>query len=204
VLIDACVARSFAVIGWTEQLLAVVGGCIQVADGVHGMHPEDPSELRGIRDALQRQAESAGLGSGLAGRALSGVLGLDLMLALHPPQLEILQLADSELTLAVRLQSRHPADREWRISMGARSRRLDAGEAASIAIASTRSLGFASDDDDALVLWKALTGSDGSQTRDLMHRAVDQGLATDADARALYDVLQTDDLHTLGGPPWKP
>jgi hypothetical protein len=48
-LIDASVARSFAVIGWTGHLLSLVGATILVADGVHGQHPDDPSELRGIR-----------------------------------------------------------------------------------------------------------------------------------------------------------
>lgn len=65
-LIDASVARSFAVIGWTRHLIQVTGGTILVADGVHGTEPEDPSELRGIRAALQRQADQADPGSGLA------------------------------------------------------------------------------------------------------------------------------------------
>jgi len=100
------------------------------------------------------------------------------------------------------LQSRDDADREWRRSLGAKARRLDAGEAATIAIARERSLGFASDDDDALVLWQALAGNPGLRTVDLMHRVVDAGLVADADGRALYDTLQSDDLHNLGGPPW--
>jgi hypothetical protein len=67
-LVDASVARSFAVIGWAHRLLEVCGGTILVADGVHGQHPGDPSELRSIRAALQRQADQAGPGSGLASR----------------------------------------------------------------------------------------------------------------------------------------
>jgi len=59
-LVDASVARSFAVIGWTHRLLEVCSGTILVADGVHGQHPGDPSELRSIRAALQRQADQAG------------------------------------------------------------------------------------------------------------------------------------------------
>jgi hypothetical protein len=75
VLVDASVARSFAVIGWTRHLLQLSGGTILVADGVHGADPDDPSELRRIRRALQREADGAGLGSGRASRALSAVQG---------------------------------------------------------------------------------------------------------------------------------
>ncbi len=74
---DPSVARSFAVVGWTRHLLQLSGGTILVADGVHGAEPDDPSELRRIREALQRQADDAGLGSGRSSRALSAVPGLD-------------------------------------------------------------------------------------------------------------------------------
>jgi len=42
-LVDSSVARSFAVIGWTRQLLQLGGGSILVADGVHGQQPGDPA-----------------------------------------------------------------------------------------------------------------------------------------------------------------
>lgn len=144
----------------------------------------------------------AGLGSGIGGRALSAAQRLDVMLALGPDKLEVLQLDDDEFALAVRLQSRANVDREWRRSLGAKARRLDAGEAATIAIAQARSFSFASDDDDALTLWAALTGTPGSRTVDLMRQVVSDGRATEAEGRALYYTLQTDDLHNLGGPPW--
>ncbi len=142
-LVDASVARSFAVVGWTRQLLEVAGGTILVADTVHGVDPDDPSELRHIRAALCRQAEDAGLGSGRAGRALSAVQGLDQLLALSTRELTVLALNDDELALAIRLQSRRAEDRAWRHSLGAKARRLDASESASIAIAVSRSLYFA-------------------------------------------------------------
>jgi len=201
-LVDSSVARSFAVIGWTRQLLQLGGGSILVADGVHGQQPGDPSELRNIRSALQRQADQAGLGSGLASRALAAVNSLDQLLALVPNELTVLTLSQDELELAVRLQSRRPEDREWRRSLGARSRRLDSGESASIAIAARRSLAFASDDEDALTLWNALTSSGGHRTRDLLRQLVTNGAIKEVDARAAYRMLQTDDLHNLGGPPW--
>lgn len=201
-LIDASVARSFAVLGWARHLVLACNGCIHVADGVHGVGPDDPSELRRIRNALQRQAEQAGLGSGLAGRALAAVQGLDELLGLGPGELTVVPLADDELRLAIRLQSRRQEDRDWRHSMGAKSRRLDAGESASIAIAATRLLPFASDDEDALVLWAALTGSSGMRTLDLVQRVVIAGSVSEGDAESAYSILQSDDLHNLGGPAW--
>lgn len=201
-LVDASVARSFAVVGWTQQLLEVTGGTILVADTVHGLCPDDPSELRRIRNALQRQAEDAGLGSGRAGRALAAVQGLDQLFTLTSDELTVLTLEDGELELAVRLQSRRPKDRTWRHSMGAKARRLDAGESASIAIAATRSLAFASDDEDALILWEALSGTPGRRTRDLLWQLVTDDSVAEPDAREVYRVLQSDDLHNLGGPPW--
>jgi len=171
-LVDASVARSFGVIGWTRYFLQVGGGTIFVADGVHGQRPGDPSELRNIRIALQRQADLANPGSGLASRALAAMHGLDQLFSLAPNELTVLTLSKDELDIAVRLQSRRPEDREWRRSLGARSRRLDARESASIAIALSRSQAFASDDEDALTLWKAITGSPGQRTRDLLRHLV--------------------------------
>lgn len=201
-LVDASVARSFAVIGWTQQLLEVCGGTILVADGVHGRQPGDPSELGSIRAALQRQADQAGPGSGLASRAVAAVQGLDQMLNLASDRLTVLTVSPHELGLAIRLQSRRPEDRAWRQSLGAKSRRLDAGESASIAIAACRSLAFASDDEDALTLWTALTSASGYRTRDLLRQLVSDVIIEEDDARDAYHQLQTDDLHNLGGPPW--
>lgn len=201
-LVDASVARSFAVVGWTRHLLQLSGGTILVADGVHGADPDDPSELRRIRRALQRQADDAGLGSGRSSRALSAVQGLDELLALGTSELSVLTPSDGEVELAVRLQSRRPEDRAWRHSLGARARRLDAGESVSIAIALTRSLPFASDDDDALTLWKALSNEPGWRTRDLLRELVDKGVVVEQEAREVHHVLRTDGLHSLGGPPW--
>jgi hypothetical protein len=130
------------------------------------------------------------------------VHGLDELLGLNPSELIVVVLQQDELQLAVRLQSRRPEDREWRRSLGAKARRLDAGEAASIAIASRRSLAFASDDEDALTLWSALTSSPGHRTRDLLWQLVADGAVDEDEAKAAYHLLQTDDLHSLGGPQW--
>jgi len=202
VLVDASVARSFAVVGWTRHLLQLSGGTILVAEGVHSANPDAPSELRRIRRALQREADDAGLGSGRASRALSAVQGLDELLALDSGELTVLTLSDDEMELAVRLQSRRPEDRAWRHALGAKARRLDAGESASIAIALTRSRAFASDDDDALTLWRALSGASGWRTCDLLHQLVTNAVVPEHEAREMYHLLQNDDVHNLGGPPW--
>ena len=182
--------------------MAVCGGRVLVAEGIHSALATGQSELRGIRDALMRQADKTGLGSGVSSRALAAAHGLDELLALGKPRLTVLSLRPAELRLAVRLQSRAPDDRQWRHSLGARSRRLDAGEAASVAIAYSRELQFASDDEDALILWNALAGSPGLRTRDLLHRGAADGICSAPEARAVYRLLQTDELHMLGGPPW--
>ncbi|HTX25698.1 MAG TPA: hypothetical protein VME19_01625, partial [Streptosporangiaceae bacterium] len=133
---------------------------------------------------------------------VAAVHGLDQLLTLAPDRLTVVAVSPDELELAIRLQSRRPEDRAWRQSLGAKSRRLDAGESACIAIAASRSLAFASDDEDALTLWAALTSSSGHRTRDLLRRLVNSGTIEEDDARDAYYLLQTDDLHNLGGPAW--
>lgn len=201
-LVDSSVARSFAVVGWTRHLVSVCGGRVLVAEGVHSVDDGEPSELRGIRHALLRQTRDAGRGSGLSSKALAAAQGMDDLIRLPPPQLTVLALDAAEFRFAIRLQSRDTADQKWRRELGAKARRLDAGEAASIAIACHRSLAFASDDEDALVLWNALTSSSGLRTRDLLRKAVQDSACDERDARAVYQALQSDDLHNLGGPPW--
>lgn len=171
-LLDASVARNLAVLGWSHHLIVACEGRILVADGVHSRDPDGPSELRGIRDALTRQANEAPPGSGLASRALSAVVGLDQLLNLDPSSLKVLTPTDDEFAIAVRLQSRNQVDRNWRRAMGARSRRLDAGESVSIAIAVTRTLRFASDDEDALTIWAAMAGTAALRTRDVLRQLV--------------------------------
>jgi hypothetical protein len=48
----------------------------------------------------------------------------------------------------------------------------------------------------------SLVGSSGHRTRDLLRRLVSSGSIEEDDARDAYYLLQTDDLHNLGGPPW--
>lgn len=98
-LVDASAARSFAVVGRSQYLVSLGGGQILVAEGVHAPDPEEPSELRGIRDALQRQADRAGYGSRLASRALAAVHGMEQLLALSEDKLIVLRLTDQEFEM---------------------------------------------------------------------------------------------------------
>lgn len=201
-LLDASVARSFAVVGWTRHLLSLCAGRIQVAEGVHATQRGEPSELEGIRAALEREAHLGPPGSGRMSRALDAARGLDELLALPQDQLCVLTLRPEETDLAIKLQSRRPEDRSWRSRLGAKARRLDTGEAASIAIAYHRSCTFATDDEDALVIWTRLSGRPALRTLDCLRQLVADGDVEEADARAVYHQLQTDELHRLGGPPW--
>ncbi len=199
-LLDASVARSIAVLGWVDQLAQVIGGSLQIAHGVLA-DPNEPSELRRIRDALQREANMSRPGSGRYSRALAAVHDIDHILGL-PPTITLLYPDTNETRMTARLTSRAPAEREWRRGLGLRARWLDAGEAVSIAIAQTRGLDFASDDEQALVAYTALTGRPAVRTRDVIHRLVDHGLIDESVGRDGYRLLREDDLHLLGGPDW--
>ena len=201
-LIDASVARSFAVLGWTEALADALGGSLFVAHGILGLHPGEPSELLGIRNALQREATTSGLGSGRSSKALAAVHGLDHTLSLGPPVIQVLVPDTEETELAARLISPEPTHRDWRRGLGLKARRLDAGEAVSIAIAHHRRLGFASDDEQALIAFTAITRRSPSRTLDLIKILVASGTLDEDEAREAYRFLQEDDLHLLGGPDW--
>ncbi len=199
-LIDASVARSMAVLGWTDLLRRAMGGAVYVAHGVLA-EPDEPSELRGIRDALRREADTSRPGSGRHSRSLAAALDIDRLLG-PPPQITLLFPDKDEALMAARLVSTDPAARAWRRSLGLRARRLDAGEAVSIAIASERGLTFASDDAQALIAYTSLTGRPPVRTLDLIRLLVRRGLLDEAAARAGYRLLREDDLHLLGGPEW--
>src|SRR5215475_5192085 len=167
-LIDASVARSVAVLGWVDHLAKAVGGSLSIAHGVLGIDPDEPSELRGIRDALQREVGASPHGSGRYRTADAAAHGLDVLLSLGPPTIRLLIPDSDEVRLAARLTSRDAGDREWRRGLGLRARRLDAGEAVSIAIAHVRGIEFVSDDGQALVAYTALTGLPPVRTRDII------------------------------------
>jgi hypothetical protein len=88
--------------------------------------------------------------------------------------------------MTVRLTFRDAAHRAWRQGLGLRARRLDAAEAVSIAIAVTRGLDFASDDEQAIVACAALANREAMRTRDVIKLLITHGLITEADGKDGY------------------
>jgi hypothetical protein len=173
-----------------------------VAHGVLGADPDEPCELSRIRDALQREVNTSHPGSGRYSRALAAVHGVDRLLGLGAPTITLLFPNAAETRMTARLVSRAVDQREWRRGLGLRARWLDSGEAVSIAIAQARGLDFASDDEQALVAYTALTGRPPVRTRDIIRLLVSEGLIEEAEGRSGYYLLREDDLHLLGGPDW--
>lgn len=185
-LADATVARNFAILSWTDHLVSLAGGTLLVAHGVMGQDPEEVGEIDRIRRAFEEES-LRNPGSPQASAAVAALVGLDDLLARRGDDVTILVPTATELDLAVRLQD--PAERDWRSTLGIRARRLDAGEAVSIAIATTRGFSFASDDDDGQVAYIALGGAAHYWTLDLVKWAVQKNMLPEADARTGYAML---------------
>jgi hypothetical protein len=201
-LLDASVARSVAVLGWIDEAAQAVGGSLLVAHGILGAYPDEPCELRRIRDGLQREVDASPPGSGRYSKAVAALSGLDTLISMGPPRVTLM-MPDAEATaLALRLTSMDDKERAWRRGLGMRARRLDMGEAVSIGIAVTGGLDCAIDDEQALIAYKALSGRQEVRTRDVIKLLVTQGLIEEAVGGDRYRFLQEDDLHLLGGPPW--
>lgn len=187
-LFDASVARSVAVLGWTEKAAQAIGGSLRLAHGVLGADPDEPCET--IRDGLQRQVDASPPGSGRYSKAVSAVLGLDTLIGMGPPRVTLV-MPDAEATaLAVRLMSMEQDARvRRREELGMRARRLDAGEAVSIGIAVTSGLDCALDEEQGLIAYKALTGKPEVRTRDVIKLLVEQGLIEEAVGLERYRFL---------------
>jgi hypothetical protein len=200
VLLDASVVRSVTVLGWIDHLLAALPNAVLVAHGVLA-EPAEPSELRGIRDALHREANVSRPGSGRQSRAMAATVEIDQLLG-PPTKLALAYPTTGEYRVALRLTSMDPDQRSWRQKLGLRARRLDAGEAVSISIAQARDCDFASDDEQALIAFTALTGRPAARTVDIIRLLVQHEQLDEIDARHGYALLRADDLHLLGGPDW--
>jgi hypothetical protein len=119
-ILDASVARSIAVLGWVEHLKEALGGALRIAHGVLA-EPDEQSELRGIRDALRREASLSRPGSGRHSKAVAAALDIDVLLG--PPPAITLAFPDAdEIQMAARLISSEPDQREWRRNLGLRAR----------------------------------------------------------------------------------
>lgn len=195
---DTSVARNFAVLGWTDQLVALSTGVIRVAPDVIGPSGEEPGEVEEAKAYFDGLAQQAHLGSREQTDAVAAGEGLADLVSRRSTTVEVVQPTGKELSLALRL--RDPAEREWRANLGMRARRLDAGESVSIAIALTRDVPLASDDGPGVRAFRALGGEEHYWTRDLLKRAVDEGLLTESEARDGYQKLRQ--RYSFRAPDW--
>lgn len=197
-LVDTSVARNFGVLDWSDHLVAVCGGVIRVAHGVLGLQEDESGELDAIRASIEREARTYRAGSPESSLAAAALVGIERLIARRATDLEVVQPTDEELALAVRLQDSR--QREWLRSLGIRARRLDAGEAVSIAIAALRREEFGSDDEDGRRAYLGLGGTKHWWTLDLIQRAVALGLLAEHDARRGYLALR--ERYRFWGKPW--
>jgi predicted nucleic acid-binding protein len=198
-LVDTSVARNFAIADWREELRSLGGGVIRVAQGVLGVGPEEPGELDGARDFFERETRRHAAGSPEYTRGLVAVMGLQALMATRSSHLEVVVPSPPELNTAIRLQD--PDERDWRASLGMKTRRLDAGEAVSVAIAVSRSEALGCDEEDGRIAYGAMGGTECRSTLDLVRRAVEEGLLPEDEAREGYERLRRE--YRFGGPPWQ-
>lgn len=198
-LVDTSVARNFAIAGWIDQLRALGGGIVRVAQGVLGVDPGEPGELDRAREFFERQTRLHPAGSPDYTRALVARIGLEQLIARRSSgDLEVVVPTPQELGTAIQLTE--PQHRSWRQTLGMRARRLDAGEGVSIAIAVARKEAFGCDDQDARVAYRALGGIECLSTLDLVRRAVSAGLLSEDMARNGYEQLRSE--YRFFGPAW--
>ncbi len=81
-----------------------------------------------------------------------------------------------------------------------RARRLDAGEAVSLAICVSRNEAFGCDDKDARIAYQSLEGRECLTTLDLARLGVERGLLSQDQARTEYEKLRS--VYRFFGPPW--
>lgn len=194
---DTSVLRNFAILDWTAHLVALSGGAIRVAHGILGQDDGEPGELDGIREAFERETR-AFPGSSASSRAAAAVVGLDGLIARRGIDVVVVLPTPEEFALAARLQN--PDERDRLRDLGVTARRLDSGEAVSVAIATTRGEAFASDDEAGRAAYLGLGGSQHLWTLDLAHRAVANGLLPEDQARAGYELLL--EHYGFWGAPW--
>jgi hypothetical protein len=198
-LVDTSVARNFAILDWREELRSLGGGLIRVAQGVLGVGPEEPGELDGARDFFDRETRRHAAGSPEYTRGLVAAMGLEALIALRSSGLEVVVPSDEELATAIRLQDQ--GEREWRHGLGLKARRLDAGEAVSVAIAVSRGETLGCDDEDGQIAYRALGGTECRSTLDVVHLAVTTGLVPEDEAREGYEKLRRE--YRFGGSAWE-
>jgi predicted nucleic acid-binding protein len=197
-LVDTSIARNFAIAGWVQVLAALSQGTIRVAQGVLGVGPDEPGELDRAKEFFDRQTRIHPAGSPEYTHALLAAMHLQELISRRSTDLEVVVPTLEELGLAIRLQAREA--REWRRNLGMRARRLDAGEAVSLAICVLRNEAFGCDDDDARIAYQSLGGRECLTTLDLARLGVERGLISQDEARTEYEKLRR--FYRFFGPPW--
>lgn len=195
---DTSVARNFAIAGWVQVLGALSQGTIRVAQGILGVEPDEPGELDRAKEFFDRQTRMHPAGSPEYTHALMAAMHLQELISRRSTDLEVVVPSLEELDLAIRLQAREA--REWRTSLGMRTRRLDAGEAVSLAICVSRNEAFWCDDEDARIAYESLGGRECLTTLDLARLGVERRLLSRTEARAEYEKLRR--VYRFFGPPW--
>jgi predicted nucleic acid-binding protein len=198
-LVDTSVARNFGVLDWSDHLVALCGGVIRVAHGVLGLEQSESGELDGIRASIERETRTYRTGSPESSLASAALVGIERLIARRGQDLEVVQPTEEELALAVRLQDSRQSN--WLRSLGVRARRLDAGEAVSIAIAVHREQELGSDDSDGRRAYLGLGGTQHWWTLDLVQKAVALDLLPEDVARGGYSALR--ERHRFWGERWE-
>src|SRR4029453_166939 len=102
-LADASVARNFAVLGWTDELIALAGGSLSIAHGVLGMDCNEVGEIERIRAAFDNESIRSP-GSPLASAATAALVGLDDLIRRRSKDVAVLAPTEAEMAVAIRLQ----------------------------------------------------------------------------------------------------
>jgi hypothetical protein len=186
VLLDASVVRNFGVLGKGDILLRLVAEPVLV-DVV--MSVDGDGEVPGIRSAIERELLSLAIGSGEHSMWIAALAGIDDLVNGLRECAQFLTLDPSEESIAYRLTSVTPDDRAWRTSLGVKARRIHAGEAACIAVAVTRGIGFATDDGDAAHAYVGLSQRTPESTLSLLKRSITFRMLDEPEARADWDRL---------------
>jgi hypothetical protein len=186
VLLDASVVRNFGVVGKGDILLLLLAEPVLV-DVVLSIHGD--GEVPRIRLAIERELLSFRIGSGEHSMWIAALAGIDDLMNGLRGCAQFITLDPREESIAHRLTSVTPEDRAWRSSFGVKARRIHAGEAACIAVAVTRGIAFATDDNDAAHAYVGLSQRTPESTLSLLKRSVTLGMLDDQEARAEWDRL---------------
>ena len=191
IVADTVVVNYFVAVGEFELLRQLLGGCVQVPRAV--FDPDEPEDIadeaaselrRGLR-LHQFRAKDRGIGKELRERSARALPHLE-RLADHASHGEIvaLQLSLDEMRIYARLRDAQYVTRYGPVTG------LGHGEAAAIAIAVTRGFGFASDDQDAIKVARALAPDMAIlRIRALLMDAVTKGLIDKERAKAIHSAI---------------